>query len=206
MGASKQEAAAGDAARTQSQLASDLWNSTKGPLSEILQMLQQGTAGGYNSPSEMVTKEFGDARRDTNMSFDSSIRANRELAGARSRSSGTPYSTGELDSAIAQGTFALNQSRESAMRNLQFQEAQANLGQWNTTMGLLGQGANTAFNLGQGFGGAQMGAISQMGGQSGGWGGALGGAASGAAAGTAVSPGWGTAIGAVLGGIGGYMG
>ena len=204
MGASKQEAAAADAARTQSQLAGDLWGASKGPLSEILQMLQGNISGGPNAIPDQVGRQFDAARSEANLGYDSSIRANRELAGARARTSGQPYSTGELDSAIAQGTFALNQSREAALRNLQFQEAQAGMGQYNQMLSLLGQGANTAFGLGQGFSGSQMGAISQMGGGST-WGNVLGGAASGAAAGSTVAPGYGTAIGAVLGGIGGYM-
>lgn len=205
MGQSAQEKAAGEASRTQAQLAGELWNESKGPLADIFRMLNEGMAGGYNSTPELVKSEFADARRDTNLAYDSSIRTNRELAGARARTSGGVYSTGELDAAISQGTFALNQSRESAMRNLQFQEAQAGMNQWNNYLSLMGQGANTAIGLGQGMSGAQMGAIGQMGGQGGGWGGALQGAAGGAATGAAFG-GWGAAIGGVLGGVGGYFG
>lgn len=205
MGGSAADKAAGQASRTQAQMSGYLWDEAKGPLQDIFRMLQQGTAGGYNEIPDTVKREFAEARTGTNMSYDSAIRANRELAGARAKTSGQPFSTGELDAAINQGTFALNQSREGAMRNLQFQEAQAGMGQWNNYLSLMGQGANTAINLGQGFSGANMGAIGQMGG-GGGWGGALSGAASGAAAGTAVNAGWGTAIGAVLGGVGGYFG
>ena len=72
---------------------------------------------------------------------------------------------------------------------------------------MMGMGANTAIGLGQGFSGAQMGAIGQMS-QGGGWGGALSGAASGAATGASIpGAGWyGAAIGGVLGGVGGYFG
>lgn len=204
MGQSSQEKAAGEASRTQAQLASELWGASKGPMSEIFQMLQGEMAGGYNQTPELVKREFAEARQGTNLSYDSAIKANRELAGARARTSGGVYSTGELDSAISQGTFALNQNRETAMRNLQFQEAQAGMGQWNNYLSLMGQGANQAIGLGQGFSGAGMGAISQM--QSGGgWGGAAAGAAGGAAMGSQIYPGWGTAIGAVIGGAAGYF-
>ena len=89
------------------------------------------------------------------------------------------------------------------MRNLQFQEAQAGMGQYNQYLSLMGMGANTALGLGQGMTQAQMAGIGGMS-QSGGWGSALGGAASGAAAGSTFGP-YGTAIGAVLGGVGGYF-
>ena len=69
---------------------------------------------------------------------------------------------------------------------------------------MMGMGANTAIGLGQGFSGAQMGAIGQMS-QGGGWGGALSGAAGGAATGATIGGGWGAAIGGVLGGVGGYF-
>jgi hypothetical protein len=206
MGQSAQQKAAGEASRTQAQLAGELWDSSKGPMGEIFRMLQGETAGGYNQTPGLVKQEFAEARTGTNLSYDSAIRANRELAGARAKTSGGVYSTGELDSAISQGTFALNQNRESAMRNLQFQEAQAGMGQWNNYLSLMGQGANSAIGLGQGFSGAGLGAVSQMS-NSGGWGGALSGAASGAATGASIpGAGWyGAAIGGVIGGIGGYM-
>jgi len=202
MSQDNKQAEAGQAQRANAQLAGQLWDTSKGPLSEILQMLQGGLAGGPNSIPEGVSRQFDAAREQTNTSYNSAINTNRELSAARARTSGQPYSTGELDAAIAQGTFALNQSRESAMRNLQFQEAQAGMGQYNQMLSLLGQGANTAIGMGQGMSQAQLGAIGQMS-SGGGWGGALSGAASGAAAGTAVNPGWGTVIGGVLGGVAG---
>lgn len=200
----QQASEAGAATRTQAQLAGYLWDESKGPLTDIFRQLQQGMTGGYNEVPELVKREFAEARTGTNEQYDSAIRSNRELAAIRAKTSGQPYSTGELDAAIAQGTWALNQNRESAMRNLQFQEAQAGMNQWNNYLSMMGQGANTAIGLGQGYSGAGMGAISQMS-QGGGWGGALGGAASGAAAGSTFGP-YGTAIGAVLGGVGGYFG
>ena len=72
------------------------------------------------------------------------------------------------------------------MRNLSFQESQAGMNQWNNYLSMMGMGANTAIGLGQGFSGAQMGAIGQMS-QGGGWGGALSGAAGGAATAAGVS-------------------
>lgn len=204
MGQSGQEKAAGEASRTQAQLASELWGSSKGPLSEIFQMLQEGAAGGHNSIPELVKKEFEEARTNTNLSYDNAVMTNRELAAARARTSGSVYSTGELDAAINQGTWALNQNRESALRNLNFQEAQAGMGQWNSYLSMMGQGANTAIGLGGGFAGAGNSAISQMQ-NSGGWGGALQGAAGGAAAGASIG-GWGAVIGGVLGGVAGGLG
>jgi hypothetical protein len=204
MGGSAADAAAGKASRTQAQLAGYLWDESKGPLTDIFQMLQQGMSGGYNETPDLIKKEFGEARTGTNLSYDSAINANRELAAARAKTSGQPFSTGELDAAIAQGTYALNQNREAAMRNLQFQESQAGMNQWNNYLSMMGQGANTAIGMGQGMAGANMGAIGQMGG-GGGFGSILGGAASGAAAGSMIAPGWGTAIGAVLGGVGGAI-
>ena len=204
MGGTAANKEAWQASRTQTQLAGSLWDESKGPLKDIFAMLQQGMSGGYNETPDMVKREFAEARTGTNLSYDSAINANRELAGARARTSGQPYSTGELDAAIAQGTYALNQNRESAMRNLQFQESQAGMQQWNNYLALMGQGANTAIGLGQGMTNAQMGAISQMGG-GGGAGSIIGGVASGAAAGASI-PGagaYGAVIGGVLGGIGG---
>ena len=198
----QQASEAGAATRTQAQLAGYLWDESKGPLKDIFSMLQQGMSGGYNAIPENVKREFGEARTATNEQYDSAIRSNRELAAMRAKTSGQPFSTGELDAAIAQGTWALNQNRESAMRNLQFQEAQAGMNQWNNYLSLMGQGSNTAIGLGQGFSGAGMGAISQMS-SGGGAGSILGGAASGAAAGSMVAPGWGTVIGGVLGAVGG---
>lgn len=205
MGASAADKAAGQASRTQAQLAGDLWNESKGPLSDIFRMLQGGMAGGYNEVPELVKREFSEARGNTNLSYDTAINTNRELAAARAKTSGQPFSTGELDAAITQGTFALNQSREAAMRNLNFQESQAGMNQWNNYLSMMGMGANTAIGLGQGFSGAQMGAIGQMGG-GGGWGGAVSGAAGGAATGATIGGPWGAVIGGVLGGAGGYFG
>ena len=202
MGSSKDKAA-GEAARNNAQLAGELWDQSKGPLSEILAMLQGGLSGGPNAIPENVSKQFDTAREQNNLGYDSAIRANRELAGARARTSGSVYSTGELDSAIAQGTFALNQSRESATRNLNFQEAQAGMGQYNQMLGLLGQGANTAIGLGQGMTQAQLAGINGMGG-GGGWGGAASGAAGGAGTGATFGP-YGAIIGGVLGGAAGYF-
>jgi len=197
----QQASEAGAATRTQAQLAGYLWDESKGPLKDIFEQLRQGMAGGYNEVPDLVKREFADARRGTNEQYDSAIQSNRELAAMRAKTSGQPYSTGELDAAIAQGTWALNQNRESAMRNLQFQEAQAGMNQWNNYLSLMGQGSNTAIGLGQGFSGAGMGAISQMS-SGGGAGSILGGAASGAVAGSSLGP-WGSVIGGVLGGVGG---
>lgn len=205
MSGNAQQEAAGQASRTNAQLATELWNSSKGPLSEILGMLNQGISGGPNAIPENISRQFDAARTEANTGYDSAIRTNRELAAARARTSGQPFSTGELDAAIAQGTFALNQQRDAAMRNLQFQEAQAGMQQYNQYLNLMGMGANTAIGMGQGMGQAQLGAIGQMS-QGGGWGGVLGGAASGAAMGSTFAPGWGTAIGAVLGGVMGGLG
>lgn len=196
--------AAADAARQNASLANNLWYASKGPLEEIMAMLKQNASGGPNAVPDAIKKQFAEAENQNNLGYDSAIRTNRELASMRAKTSGQPFSTGELDAAIAQGTFALNQSREAAQRNLQFQEAQAGMGQYNQYLSLMGMGANTALGLGQGMTQAQMAGINGMS-QSGGWGGALGGAASGAAAGSMVAPGWGTAIGAVLGGVGGYF-
>ena len=202
MAQNNQQAAAGEAQRQNSQLAMELWNTSSGPLGEILAMLKQNVSGGPNAIPEGVSREFGEARQQANLSYDSAINTNRELAAARAKTSGQPFSTGELDAAIAQGTYALNQSRESAMRNLQFQEAQAGMGQYNQYLSLMGMGANTAIGMGQGMSQAQLGAIGQMS-SSGGWGGALSGAASGAGTGAAFG-GYGALIGGVLGGVAGY--
>ena len=205
MGQTAKDKAAGEAARTNAQLAGSLWDQSKGPLSEILEMLKSGVGGGVNAIPENVSKQFDTARQQNDLGYDSAIKANRELAGARARTSGQPYSTGELDAAISQGTWALNQSRETATRNLNFQEAQAGMGQYNQMLSLLGQGGNTAIGMGQGMTQAQLAGINGMS-SGGGWGGAASGAAGGAATGTSVYPGWGTVIGGVLGGVAGYYG
>ena len=198
--------AATDAARQNASLANNLWYASKGPLEEIMAMLKQNASGGPNAVPDAVKKQFAEAETQNNLGYDSAIRTNRELASMRAKTSGQPFSTGELDAAIAQGTFALNQSREAAQRNLQFQEAQAGMGQYNQYLSLMGMGANTALGLGQGMTQAQMAGINGMS-QGGGWGGALSGAASGASAGATIGAGnpYGIAIGAVLGGVGGYF-
>lgn len=198
--------AATDAARQNASLANNLWYASKGPLEEIMAMLKQNASGGPNAVPDAIKKQFAEAENQNNLGYDSAIRTNRELAAMRAKTSGQPFSTGELDAAIAQGTFALNQSREAAQRNLQFQEAQAGMGQYNQYLSLMGMGANTALGLGQGMTQAQMAGINGMS-QGGGWGGALSGAASGASAGATIGAGnpYGIAIGAVLGGVGGYF-
>jgi hypothetical protein len=207
MGQTAKDKAAGEAARTNAQLAGSLWSESKGPLSEILEMLKSGVGGGADAIPESVSKQFDMARQQNDLGYDSAIRANRELAGARAKTSGQPYSTGELDAAISQGTFALNQSRATATRNLNFQEAQAGMGQYNQMLSLLGQGANTAIGMGQGMTQAQLAGINGMS-SSGGWGGAAQGAAGGAGMGAQFTGGnpYGIAIGAVLGGAAGYFG
>jgi hypothetical protein len=202
MGQSSKDKAAGEAARTNAQLSGELWDQSKGPLSEILEMLKGGVSQGANEIPLSISKQFDTARQQNDLGYDGAIRANRELAGARARTSGQVYSTGELDAAISQGTYALNQSRESATRNLNFQEAQAGMGQYNQMLGLLGQGANTAIGMGQGMTQAQLAGINGMS-SSGGWGGAVQGAASGAGTGAAFG-GYGALIGGVLGGAMGY--
>lgn len=205
MGQNAKDKAAGEASRQQSLLASQLWGELKGPLQEVLGIAGSGVGEGYNNIPGVVKQEFADANRDMNLSYDNAIKANRELATARARSGTAPYTTGELDAAIAGGTRALNDSRAMAARNLQFQQAQAGMQQYNSYLNLLGMGANTALGMGNAWAGNQIGAIGQMQ-QGGGWGGALSGAVSGAAAGTSVYPGWGTVIGGVLGGVAGGMG
>lgn len=207
MGQTVKDKAAGEAARTNAQLAGELWDQSKGPLGEILSMLKEGVAGGPNAIPESVSKQFDTARQQNDLGYDSAIKANRELAGARARTSGQPYSTGELDAAISQGTWALNQSRATATRNLNFQEAQAGMGQYNQMLSLLGQGGNTAIGMGQGMTQAQLAGINGMSG-GGGWGGAASGAAGGAGMGAQFTGGnpYGIAIGAVLGGAAGYFG
>lgn len=114
------------------------------------------------------------------------------------------YGTNQIADAKTMAAQALDADRQKALKLLDFQEAEAGLGQFNQLMSLLGQGAGTALNLGGGFAGAQGGAISMLPTQSQGQG-ALGGALAGAGTGATFGP-WGAVAGGILGGLGGYYG
>lgn len=201
---SPQESAATEAARTnlgvQEQLSNIALPGLKATLDSLYQQLGTG-----NSLNADVHKTFDTARTQLGESYDQGLRSNQGLLQQQARQSGEIFQPQQVQDAISLQATQMDHQRAQGMRNLQFQESQAGLSQYNQLMTMLGQGSGAAFNMGQGFSSLQSGAIGGMNNKDP-WGSTIGGAASGAALGTSISPGWGTAIGAVGGGLAGWLG
>ena len=200
---SPKEEASTEAARTQVELQRRLSDVALPQLSEIIAALskQLDTNGGENRD---VARVFGEARKQLGESYGEQVSSNQNLVRQQALQSGNVFSSGQVDSAINQNAVLLDRQRAQGERNLQFQEAQASLGQYNTLMNMLGQSSGTALNIGRGFAGNQIGAIGGLSNSSP-FGSALGGAASGASIGSSFG-GWGALIGGVAGGAAGYFG
>lgn len=201
---SPREEAATEAARTNFDFQQQLTNTALPGLKATLDSLQQQLGGG-NMLNQDVHKTFESARGELQRGYETSLGANENLIRQQAMQSGEVYQPSQVSDTISTQARMMDQQRIAGLRNLQFQEAQAGLGQYNQLMNMLGQGSGAAFNIGKGFSSVQGGAIGGMS-NSNPWGSAIGGAAAGAAAGSQIYPGWGTAIGAVAGGALGYFG
>lgn len=201
--ASPQEQAATDAARVNYGINQELSNIALPGLKATLDSLAQQLGGG--GLNQDVHRTFETARGELNQGYQNSLASSQGLIQQQARQSGDVYQPQQVQDAISLQATQYDHQRAQGMRNLQFQEAQAGLGQYNQLMAMLGQGAGAGLNLGRGFSSLQAGAIGGMP-NSDPWGSALGGAASGAAMGGSIGGGWGAAIGAVGGGLAGYLG
>lgn len=160
---------------------------------------QTGQIGIPNS----VQRQFDQVESGLNRDFDIAERGAQVYTTQNFKQAGNPYSQAQLDYTNQTQQRALEQMRSQAMTNLQFQEAQAGLGQFNTLMNLISGGSGAALNLAGGFGNASNGALQFLP-QTSREGGAFSGAIAGAGTGAALGP-WGAIGGAILGGFGGYM-
>jgi len=172
-------------------------------LKDILGRVTSDLTPGGISPS--VQAAFGTARTGINKDFATEGRAEKAYLNQAAAQSGGIFNTNQLSDAQVMAAHNLDTERRNAQRNLDFQEASAGMGQFNTLINLLSGGSGAALGIGSGFGAAQAQAIGGYSSSSPGQG-ALAGAASGAAIGSQLYPGWGTAIGGVLGAAGGYFG
>lgn len=205
MGASPREKASAEAARTAADRSSALAGTTFPELRDILSRLNADVKidqGGVGiSPS--VAKAFDTARAGVNADYAQAGRGQQAQIAQQFKQSGSPYSGAQLNDAMTTSAMALNQNRVQAQNNLNFQESQAGLSQFNNLMNLMGVGSGAALNLGGGFASQQAQAIGDLSNVSRGQG-ALSGALAGASAGSAAG-GYGALIGAVVGGAGGYL-
>lgn len=198
---SPKEAAATEAARTNLGFQERLSEVALPGLKATLESLQRQLGGG--GLNQDVHAAFEGARGQLGRGYENALASGENLTRQQALQSGEVYQPAQLQDALTLQATQLDRQRSQGMRNLQFQEAQAGLTQYNQLMNMLGQGSGAAFNLGQGFSGLQAGAIGGMS-DSNPWGSALGGAASGASVGSAFGP-WGAVIGGAAGGIGGYF-
>ena len=158
-------------------------------------------SGGLNQD---VHAAFDSARSELGQGYENATMSAGNLTRQQALQSGEVYQPSQINDAITLQATQLDQQRVQGMRNLQFQEAQAGLTQYNQLMNLLGQGSGAALNLGQGYSGVQASAIGGMNNQSV-LGGTLGGDATGAAAGSAFGA-YGAIAGGLIGAGAGYYG
>lgn len=199
---SPREQAATDASQQAAQYQSQLGNIAYPELQKILSQITGDMSGGFNSIPGSVATAFSGIRSDMNTSYDRAKSSSMGTIKQEAKQGGGVYSTEMLTDATKSAGIALEHDRAASSRNLDFQEAQAGMGQFNSLMSLLGGGARTGMSIGGGGLGIEMGAIGGMS-QNSQMGSTLGGAASGAGAGSAAGP-WGALIGGVLGGAYGY--
>lgn len=199
---SPREAAAADAARIQSKYSAQLADVSLPQLSSLISTLQKDVNPTGIAPS--VSSAFDTARKGVTSDFAAAGKGQAFDISQSFKQSGMPYSSSNVDEATRGAAIAMNKEKTNAMQQLDFQEANAGMNQFNQLMNLLGAGEGAALNIGKGFSSVQNAAIGGLSNTSPGSG-AVGGAASGAALGSEIYPGWGTVIGGVLGGVGGYF-
>lgn len=170
-------------------------------LSDIIGRVGQDLNATGVAPS--VHAQYGAARRGTESDFAQVGRGQQAYIGQQFAQSGGIYNTNQIADARMNAALTLDTQRKGALRNLQFQEAESGLSQYNTLLQLLGTGSAQALGLGGAFGGAQGTAIGGLSNVSEG-GAALSGGVAGAGAGSAFGP-YGALLGGVLGAAGGAM-
>lgn len=200
---SPQEAAADNYQRTQASLAKQMADFGLPAIAGAGQRAWD-TLRGFNEVPTDIAKVFGDARAGLEANFEQAGRVNAAQLQQSAVQSGGVFTTGQVDSAVKQAAFGLAKQKEQSDQRLNFQEATAGMDQFNTLVGFLGGGAQSALGLGRGFSQNQAGAIGGMSNQSV-FGSTIGGASAGASAGSVAGP-WGTLIGGVAGGAAGYWG
>lgn len=198
---SPQQSASAEAARGQAQRAGQLADVSLPQLSSILSRITADIGGGGIPAS--VQSAYNTARTGVNADFATAGKGQQAYIPQAFAQAGGIYNTNQVSDAMTTAATNLDFERRQALKNLDFQEAEAGLGQFNSLMNLLGAGAGTGLNLATGFSGAQSQAIGGLPSQSTGWG-ALSGAMGGAGAGATFGP-YGALIGALVGGAGGYL-
>jgi hypothetical protein len=171
-------------------------------LSSILGQVTADLNPSQISPS--VQNAFNTARTGVNADYATAGRGQTAYINQSAAQSGGIWSTNQIQDQQVLAAQNLDQQRQGALQNLDFQESAAGMQQFNSLLQLLGQGSGTALGLGGGFGSAQAGAIGGMSNQSPGQG-ALSGGLAGAGTGAAFGP-YGALIGGVLGAGAGYFG
>lgn len=201
---SSQEKLAGNQMQQSADLQSRLSLFTQPMLRQAFGLAGADLGNGYDIP-QSVNKAFDTAKTGMNASYQQQEMINQQMIGYNQKRMGQPISQGQMQSTRGQATYGLEQDRQTGLRNLEFQRAQAGMGQYNTLLGQMGMGINTSLNLATGNMAAATAANSMASSGSPLYG-ALGGAASGAATGATVG-GWpGAVIGGVAGGALGYFG
>jgi hypothetical protein len=202
---SPQNAAAGDQAFWQAQLAQQLSGVAAPELKNLTGQLS-GMLGGMDATGKMQA-DVGiqnAAAGQLNRSYAQAKRGSAEAISYGGLRSGMGDPTGAGNSSMMSAATSLDRDRTSALNNLNFMSAQSSMQDYNQVLQLLGQGTKTSLGLAQGFSGA---AGSAIGGLSTGtqMGGILGGAGAGAGLGMTVGGPWGAAIGGVVGGVAGGL-
>ena len=200
---SPQQQAATDAARYQADLSSQLSGIALPGIEDFIKSITQQLGKG-GMPSD-VSAVFDQARAQNNESFDTALKSNDAVMRQQALQSGGIFTTGQINSGIGQAALGLNNQRQMAERKLNMDEAHAGMTQYNTLLQMLGQSSGAAMNMGKGFSGNMLGAISGMSNQSQ-FGATMGGAASGAGLGGSIGGGYGAIAGALAGGAAGYFG
>ncbi len=193
-----------DAARNQQELASEVYPALRRLLTQTYGDINIDQTGKIGIPNS-VQEQFGIAREGLDRDFDTAERGASAFTTQSFKQSGNPYSQGQLDATQMAQMNSLEQARTRAQGQLQFQEAQAGMGQFNQLMNLMSGGSGAALNLGSGYGAAQNAALQWLPQTSPGQG-AMSGAMAGASLGSSIYPGWGTLIGGAIGAAGGYFG
>jgi hypothetical protein len=199
---SSQQQAAADQQRQSAALQQAMAGVFGPQMTKAFSMIGADLGSGYGEPAS-VKSAFGDVRDNLNQQYAQQGMINKQYTGYEARRSGQPISQGQIQSTIGQNAYTLEQDRQSSLRNLKFQEAQASMGQYQSLLGQLGQGIQTSTGIATGNLGMAGQAIAGMN-QKSQFGGAMGGAVSGATTGMAFGP-YGALAGGVLGGALGYM-
>lgn len=201
-GGSPQEENSAEFSRLQAGYANRLADISFPQLQDLLSRVGRDLSGGPNAIPPSVAGAFSTARAGVNADFDMLGGGTKAMIAERAKTSGQIYSDQQVSTAQLDAARALDTQRNTAMRQLDLQEAGAGLNEFNTLMDLLGSGAGTALGLGAGGAGNAAAALRGFSNVSP-LQGALGGAATGASLGS-YAGGYGALIGGILGAAGGY--